>query len=195
MPPVEGIANTASAAVFLWLMIGAATTFIPHPSARRDVRSRFIVLSFWAMVIAGFRAPLAPAWLVTVGLAGFVASLALFHWAGFSIRAREFSYIFSTDVPQFLHTRGPYSYVRNPFYSSYMLAFVSAALIHPGVVTIAIAVAMVFYFDMAARFEERKFEGSPLRAQYAEYKRRTGRFLPKRWSGSQLGRSGSTPVD
>ena len=98
-------------------------------------------------------------------------------------------------MPQFLHTRGPYAYVRNPFYLSYLLALVSAALIHPSVLTGAIAIAMYFYFEMAARFEERKFEGSPLRADYAAYKSRTGRFLPKRLSGSQSGSSQSAPVD
>jgi len=195
MRTLEGIANTASFIVFLWLTIGAGINFVPHPSARRDIRSRFIIISFWLMVIVGSRAPLAPAWLVSLGLAGVAASLALFNWASYSIRAREFSYVFSTDVPQFLHTHGPYAYVRNPFYSSYMLALLSAAMIHPGVLAVAIAIAMFFYFEMAARFEERKFEGSPLRAEYAAYKSRTGRFLPKRLSGSQLGSSQSTPVD
>ena len=94
MQTLEGIANIASIIVFFWLMIGAGMTFIPHPSARRDIRSRFIIISFWIMVIAGSRAPLAPVWLVAVGLAGFAASLALFNWAGYSIRAREFSWVF-----------------------------------------------------------------------------------------------------
>ena len=139
MRTLEGIANVASIIVFLWLMIGAGINFIPHPSARRDIRSRFIIISFWLMVIVASRAPLAPVWLVSVGLAGFAASLVLFNWASYSIRSREFSYVFSTDVPQFLHTAGPYVYVRNQFYSSYLLALVSAALIHSNVLTGAIA--------------------------------------------------------
>lgn len=180
MRTLEGIANVASIIVFLWLMIGAGINFIPHPSARRDIRSRFIIISFWLMVIVASRAPLAPVWLVSVGLAGFAASLVLFNWASYSIRSREFSYVFSTDVPQFLHTAGPYVYVRNQFYSSYLLALVSAALIHSNVLTGAIAMAMFVYFEVAARFEERKFEASPLRTEYAAYQSRTGRFLPKR---------------
>jgi protein-S-isoprenylcysteine O-methyltransferase Ste14 len=108
------------------------------------------------------------------------ASLALFQWASHSISGRFFSFIFSTDVPAFVHTAGPYRYVRNPFYASYLLALIAVAVTRPSLWTAGIAAAMFFYFDMAARFEERKFETSPVRDEYLAYKARTGRFLPRR---------------
>jgi protein-S-isoprenylcysteine O-methyltransferase Ste14 len=47
-----------------------------------------------------------------------------------------------------------------------------------GVVALAIA-----YFHWLARFEEKKFANSPVSMEYAEYKARTGRLLPRiRWS-------------
>ena len=38
---------------------------------------------------------------------------------------------------------------------------------------------MAAYFQHAARFEEGKFEASPLREEYLAYKARTGRLLPR----------------
>jgi protein-S-isoprenylcysteine O-methyltransferase Ste14 len=164
--------------VFLRLALGALRSFTP-PSGRRDPRSYLIVLSFWATLIASWWAAPGLAWLEAVGVAGLIASLALFQWAALSIRGLHFSYVFTTDVPAFLHTSGPYVYIRNPFYTSYLLAIVSTAVMFPSPATAATAVAMTVYFDMAARFEERKFHNSPLRDEFAAYKARTGRFLPR----------------
>ena len=166
------------AVVFLRLALGALRSFTP-PADRRDPRSFLIVLSFWAALIASAWASRGPAWLAAVGVAGLIASLALFQWAAQSIRGLHFSYVFSTDVPAFLHTSGPYGYIRNPFYTSYLLAIVATAALFPSLATWAIAIGMTVYFDMAARFEERKFDESPLRDEFAAYKARTGRFLPR----------------
>jgi protein-S-isoprenylcysteine O-methyltransferase Ste14 len=166
----------------VWFSVGAAINFVPQTGRGRDVRGLFIALWFWVMIAVESRAPRAPIVLVSVGLAGLAASLALFHWASYSIRGRYFSYAFSRDVPEFLHTAGPYAYVRNPFYASYVIGLASAALMHPSVLTLAVVVGAFYYFDMAARFEERKFETSPLRVEYLAYKSRTGRFVPKRFT-------------
>jgi len=37
------------------------------------------------------------------------------------------------------------------------------------------------YFEWLARFEEAKFEKSPVAAEYAKYKARTGRLVPRLW--------------
>jgi len=169
----------APVVVFTRLTFGAARAFTPHPSAFRDVRSRLIVLSFWAMAAAAMPTPFAPAWLTGLGVVGLVGCLVLFQWAVHSIRGRYFSYIFSTDEPQFLHTSGPYAYIRNPAYASYLLALLSTALMFPSVLTLGLAVGMAAYFQHAARFEEGKFEASPLREEYQAYKARTGRLLPR----------------
>jgi protein-S-isoprenylcysteine O-methyltransferase Ste14 len=169
----------APAVVFFRLTLGAARAFTPHPSAFRDIRSRLIVLSFWAISAAAIPTPFAPAWLMGLGVIGFVGALVLFQWAAHSIRGRHFSYIFSTDEPQFLHTAGPYAHIRNPAYASYLLAFLSTALMFPSVLTVGLTVGMAAYFQIAARFEEGKFEASPLREEYLAYKARTGRLLPR----------------
>lgn len=54
-------------------------------------------------------------------------------------------------------TYGPYRWVRHPFYAAFLLAL-----------------------NRTAAREERRLLGSPFGPAYAEYLRRTGRFVPKR---------------
>lgn len=166
------------ATVFLFIALRALRVFTPD-SGGRDPRSYLIVLSFWGMVLATARLEPAPVGIVIAGVAGLAASLALFEWTARSVSGRRFSYIFETDVPGFLHTAGPYAWIRNPFYASYLLALGSSAALFPGILPGAIVVMMAVYFNFAARFEERKFEASALSDAYARYRRRTGRFLPR----------------
>ena len=93
--------------------------------------------------------------------------------------AAVFSYAFSHDLPQFLVTSGPYSYIRNPFYASYLLAYVAAAILFPGIATLGVLMMMGILLTKAARYEERKFQSSALADEYKVYKQRTGRFIPE----------------
>ena len=113
------------------------------------------------------------------GLAAFAGSFLLFEWARRTIRGKFFSYAFSHDTPQFLMTEGPYAYIRNPFYASYLLAYIGATILFPGLATLLVALMMGAILVNAARHEERKFERSPLAAEFAVYRRRTGRFVPR----------------
>ena len=103
----------------------------------------------------------------------------LFTWAARSISGQHFTYIFSGDQPQFIWQQGPFAYIRNPFYTSYMLSQLGAALLAATPAAILTVACMFAYFFLAARFEERKFRTSPLAVQYAAYFSRTGRFFPK----------------
>jgi protein-S-isoprenylcysteine O-methyltransferase Ste14 len=95
------------------------------------------------------------------------------------VKGKFFSFAYSNDQPRFLLDRGPYAYIRNPFYTSYLLAYGSAVVLFPGWITAAVFAAMFWILLSAARHEERKFSGSALRFRYEAYKARTGRFLPK----------------
>ena len=97
----------------------------------------------------------------------------------FSIRGRQFSYAGNDDVPQFVHSTGPYAYVRNPFYVSYLLTEISAVVLRPSIWGLAFIVLATLYFQWLARFEEDKFARSPVADEYARYKARTGRLLPR----------------
>lgn len=164
--------------VLLWMTIGAGFIF-RRDVGRRDPRGLGIVVSLWMTVAATNVGTKPPLVVSAVGVAGLLLALALYHWAAFSIRGRVFSYAGNDDVPQFLHTAGPYAYVRNPFYASYLLTEVSMIVMAPSVWGAAAIVGSAAYFQWLARFEEEKFSRSPFAADYLAYKNRTGRLLPK----------------
>ena len=159
-------------------VVGAARTFSavkgkrPTPVGLLFALANFIVI-YKALTT---RVDLLPA---IPGLLGFASSLVLFEWALRTVRGKFFSLALSNDTPQFLLTSGPYMYIRNPFYASYLLAYVSAAILFPGIATLGVLAMMGITLAMTARFEERKFQRSGLAAEYESYRRKTGMFIPK----------------
>ncbi|HEY1305612.1 MAG TPA: isoprenylcysteine carboxylmethyltransferase family protein [Vicinamibacterales bacterium] len=165
--------------VFGWQVLGAAATFRPMPGQRgASFLAQLISLSFVALLYRRFEVQLNP-WLAVLGVIGLAASVVLFEWARRTVRGRLFSYIFSSDTPEFLCAEGPYAYIRNPFYSSYLLALASTALMMPSLFRALVVLAMIVYFTAAAMYEERKFGRSAVATEYEQYKQRTGRFLPR----------------
>ena len=167
-------------AIVVWMrhLGGAARTF---SRAKGEVPSRLIycfTLALVILVFGSFNAPFERRMAIP-GLIGLVGSIVLFEWARQSVRGKVFSYIFSNDTPEFLWTSGPYVYIRNPFYASYLLSYFAAAIMFPGIPSLIVVVGMTIYFNAAARHEERKFERSPLATEYEAYRRRTGRFIPR----------------
>ena len=160
------------------MVIGAGLVFKPGVG-RRDPRGMGIALSFWGLVFLQSRAMTPPFWVTAIGVAALVASVTLFQWAAFSIRGRIFSYAGNDDLPQFVHSAGPYHYIRNPFYASYLLAEIATLAIWPSAWSAAIVLGMIGYFQWLARFEEAKFSHSPVATEYGWYKGRTGRLLPR----------------
>jgi protein-S-isoprenylcysteine O-methyltransferase Ste14 len=165
--------------VVLWMVIGAVIVFRPD-EGRRDPRGLGIAVGLWGTLASTWVAMAPPAWVVIVGVAGVVSSLALHLWAALSIRGRLFSYAGNDDLPQFVHRAGPYAFIRNPFYASYLLAELSIVVMWPSGWGAAVVTAMVVYFQWLARYEEEKFARSPVAAEYQDYKARTGRLVP-RW--------------
>ena len=164
--------------VVLWMMMRAGRVFTPN-AGQRDARGLGIIVSMWGTLAATQLAITPPFLMQVFGAAGIFASLGLYEWSASSIRGRVFSYAGNHDLPQFVHRRGPYAYVRNPFYLSYLLAEISIVVIWPsawGAMVVALAAA---YFQWLARYEEGKFSRSPVAAEYAEYMARTGRLLPR----------------
>jgi protein-S-isoprenylcysteine O-methyltransferase Ste14 len=164
-------------AVFWWQLAGASRTFKPG-GTRASPLAELVSLAYAALLIGSWSEPL-NLFLVGVGWLGSAAGLALFEWARRTARGQFFSYVFSNDTPTFLCTAGPFAYIRNPFYTSYLLAMASAAVMRPTLFRGLVMLAMVTYFLGAAVYEERKFAASDIAAEYYAYKKRTGRFLPK----------------
>jgi protein-S-isoprenylcysteine O-methyltransferase Ste14 len=173
-----GQAVVAPIVVFMWQVIGATRAFRPVEGERSSGLAGLISLGFIALVInSGSEA-------VNIGLFA-VASVALafalllFEWARRTVRGQYFSWVFARDTPTFLCTAGPFAYVRNPFYTSYLLTMAATVIMQPSLFRAVVFLAMVVYFVAAALHEERKFARSTVAAEYAGYVGRTGRFLPK----------------
>jgi protein-S-isoprenylcysteine O-methyltransferase Ste14 len=160
-------------------VVGAAHTFRPMPGQRgASFLAQLISLAFVGLFYRRQEIELNP-WLSVVGVVGLLASLVLFEWARRTVSGRLFSYIFSSDTPQFICMEGPFAYIRNPFYASYLLAMLSTAVMWPTLWRFGLVLAMLGYFTGAAMYEEHKFARSAVAAEYADYKLRTGRFVPR----------------
>ena len=164
-------------AVFLWQAIGATRAFRQVGGEPGSELASLVSFGFVALLINRGTE------MVSVGLFAIACvvlafALLLFEWARRTVRGHYFSWIFSSDTPTFVCASGPFAYVRNPFYTSYLLTMAATVIMLPSVFRAAVFLAMVVYFTAAALHEERKFARSAVAAEYARYKDRTGRFLP-----------------
>jgi len=79
-----------------------------------------------------------------------------------------------------LVTRGPYRWVRHPFYAAFALTVIANSLLTANAFVAASATTAFLLIALRTRREEehlvRRFGN-----EYRDYMRRTGRFLPKPW--------------
>ncbi len=73
---------------------------------------------------------------------------------------------------------GVYAYIRHPIYAGLMALAFGLALWFQKAGALAAALLLTLFFNLKAREEERRL--LRLYPEYADYQRRTGRFLP-RW--------------
>ena len=108
----------------------------------------------------------------------FVVSLVVFWLSIGATRARPLTLAFAADVPTFLQRRGPYKFVRHPFYLSYLLFWLGTALASRSELHWIMPAIMLPLYVEAARREEKKFIGSSLASAYNDYREQTGMLLP-----------------
>ncbi len=75
-----------------------------------------------------------------------------------------------------LVTTGVYAWVRHPIYAAVLALAFGGALYGMDAYRFAVATALTVFFHLKAGYEERRLEAA--HPAYAEYRRRTGRFLP-----------------
>lgn len=83
------------------------------------------------------------------------------------------------DAPVHLVTWGPYSRIRHPFYTSFLLALTAALLAFPHILTAACLVYGLLVLTITARREEQRLASSEFGAEYEDYIAVSGRFLPR----------------
>ena len=69
-----------------------------------------------------------------------------------------------------------YKYIRHPFYASLAVAGFGLLTIWPRIIILVLYLGMLFLYYFLARFEEKQVEAA--HPEYAEYRKRTGMFLP-----------------
>ena len=113
------------------------------------------------------------------GIALYLLAWLLFEASARAMKGNPLSFAFSSDPPVCLLRRGPYQLVRHPFYTSFLLAW-AAGTVATGQHLLVIPLLVMFViYNEAADMEEAKFAVSPLAGEYAAYRARTGKFLPR----------------
>ena len=150
------LATLRPAAGVLWI---AVTAFLVNPPSM-----------VWSAM------PLPP-WLRWCGAAFCVASVALLIWA-LPALGTNLTDTVVTKQNHTLVTRGPYRWVRHPFYDAVAFVTVGAALLSANWFILLMGVLVFSLLARRSRVEEEQLLarfGEP----YREYRARTGRFLPK----------------
>lgn len=83
------------------------------------------------------------------------------------------------DAPSEIVIRGPYRYVRHPFYTGFLLALLAAFLAWPQPLTLLLLLYGFAALAITAAREERRLSQSELGEAYRRYAHGTGRFLPR----------------
>lgn len=144
------------------------------------VAAQFILLGALALSFL-FLPPGQALWLRLLGLAAALAGIAVAALAILThLRVnRALVNISPEPNPQLeLVQSGPYHCVRHPIYLGVMLTAGGAALAHGHAAGLLLALALVAFFAHKARFEESWL--ARVYPAYADYRARTGRFLPPR---------------
>jgi len=100
------------------------------------------------------------------------------------VSRNKLDFAFSVSSPKTLITSGPYKFIRHPFYTSYMLAWIACFIVSSNLVSALGGMWMFYLYYSAAKFEEQAFLASPLKREYSFYKIARGMFLPKKYSST-----------
>lgn len=147
---------------------------MPSRMARLSACSTAAFLLFVGLVLWSGVGPAAGITAIALFLAGGI----LFWWAVRTTRTQPPAIAHTGNVPTMIHTRGPYAYVRHPFYLAYSLGWLGTAIAGGPIQWIPAALIIGWYYRTAHE-EERHFATSELATEYAQYRKKTGLILPR----------------
>jgi protein-S-isoprenylcysteine O-methyltransferase Ste14 len=113
------------------------------------------------------------------GAALYIVGGVLFAWASYSIRGRDFRLAYVPGTPAAVFSRGPYRWVRHPFYLSYTLAWIAGVVaLWDAHLLLTAGVMLGFYVGAAWREERQMLRGRTAEA-YRAYRQHAGMLLPR----------------
>lgn len=169
---------------FGWIIIGCHTWSLKYhfnmpvvPSGVRVI-STLVILSAFVLSFLSFSFE-QPTSAQIVGLIFLAFSFALFWITIKESSKSKLLAAFDEKLPHGLLKTGPYSYVRHPFYTSYLIQWTGWAIAAWTVWAIVPVVFMTVTYWIAARDEETKFSKTEMADDYKQYMTSTGRFFPR----------------
>src|SRR5512139_57813 len=120
-------------------------------------------------------------WIKILGVIIIIASLALHFWSRVHLQQYYAERVEVQPEHKVIDT-GPYARMRHPVITSFFGIATGLFLINPSPFTIAALLYTIWDFSRAARQEEDLL--SRTLPGYAEYARRTPRYLPRPWRSS-----------
>jgi protein-S-isoprenylcysteine O-methyltransferase Ste14 len=105
----------------------------------------------------------------------FSLSLSLFWWTIHVTRNKGLGACYASIDSKELVVNGPYRWVRHPFYTSYLLAWLAGGFLHPALLVAFVTMGWIYW--KASVEEESRFLAGPRAQKYRDYRQRTGRFF------------------
>jgi protein-S-isoprenylcysteine O-methyltransferase Ste14 len=118
-------------------------------------------------------------WRAAAGFCLHLLAIALFAWAVLATRRNRPAMAFAGDRPEHVFRSGPYSYIRHPFYTSYLLFWLGCAIATSSPILFLVFLSLAVIYTIAALGEERNFSRSAISDEYEAFRKRTGFFWPK----------------
>jgi protein-S-isoprenylcysteine O-methyltransferase Ste14 len=135
-----------------------------------------ILFTIYYMTNAAGLSPL----LVYISFFLYLSGLLIFWWA--ILTAKSLDFAFSDRVGSIV-TSGPFKIVRNPFYISYILVWLSSSLLFNSPALWISLFYLIAFYILSARKEEKVILRSVYSEEYENYVQAVGMFLPriKKW--------------
>ena len=127
---------------------------------------------FWRNLWAAY-----PHWQLYLFLFSLVLSLFFFWWAQFYTRDKKLALVYHSLGQAPLVQKGPFSLMRNPFYFSYLLTYISVTLFLKSLLLTPFLLLLFFVYIGAIKKEENDLL-SRFGADYMAYKKRVKRLIP-----------------
>jgi protein-S-isoprenylcysteine O-methyltransferase Ste14 len=118
-----------------------------------------------------------PIWLRWTGAVFSALAIALLVWT-LPTLGKNLTDTVVTRIEHTLVTRGPYQWIRHPFYMAMALMTLGSALVTANWFILATGVFVFSLLALRSRVEEEQL-AARFGGAYLDYRKRTGRFLPK----------------